>query len=433
MQTHVQLGEQEDATASIVRAKERTLAALHAPDGTLGRHARVLDLWCAGWFWPDGEAPNRTAFGELVDVLLGRGGSLPSRITKGLLDAAHVLAAQQRFVHWPLTFPEVFHDADGQPLGNAGFDAIVGNPPWDMVRGDSGETGTRQTRRDEAKSLTAFVRESGIYRVDAHSHVNRYQLFVERARSVEPHFTLTDANASVVAEICRRLDGLPLAIELAAASIRLLSPQGMLSLLEQRLMVLIGGARDLPARQQTLRATIAWSYDLLGPAEQELFQRLSIFVGGFTMAAARSVAGGQRPSTATPQEGEHAPGPPAVPALDGDVLQLLESLLAMSLVQREVRPDGEQRFSILETVREFGLERLGECGEVGALRRRHASAYLTFAERAKQELSGPDQGVWLARLEAELPVVSARLGEARAGGNAPAENLDLRDAMDALA
>ncbi|PYR75668.1 MAG: hypothetical protein DMF87_19925 [Acidobacteria bacterium] len=181
VQTHVQLGEQEDATASIVRAKERTLAALHAPDGTLGRHARVLDLWCAGWFWPDGEAPNRTAFGELVDVLLGRGGSLPLRVTKGLLDAAHVLAAQQRFVHWPLTFPEVFHDADGQPLGNAGFDAIVGNPPWDMVRGDSGETGTRQTRRDEAKSLTAFVRESGIYRVDAHSHVNRYQLFVERA------------------------------------------------------------------------------------------------------------------------------------------------------------------------------------------------------------------------------------------------------------
>ena len=233
------------------------------------------------------------------------------------------------------------------------------------------------------------------------SQFDAVRLFAERARSVEPHFSLTDLNAAAVAEICRRLDGLPLAMELAAARIRLLSPQGMLSFLEQRLIVLIGGARDLPARQQTLRATFAWSYDLLEPAEQKLFQRLSVFVGGFTMAAVRSVAGGQRPSGGVPQEGEHTPRPLAVAALDGDVLQLLESLVAMSMVQREGQPDGEQRFSILETIREFGLEHLAESGEEGALRRRHASAYLTFAERAKQELSGPNQGVWLARLEAE--------------------------------
>jgi predicted ATPase/DNA-binding XRE family transcriptional regulator len=233
------------------------------------------------------------------------------------------------------------------------------------------------------------------------SRYDAVRLFVERARSVEPHFTLTDANAAEVAEICRRLDGLPLAIELAAAHLRLLSPQGMLSRLEQRLMVLIDGARDLPARQQTLRATIAWSHDLLGPAEQKLFQRLSIFVGGFTMAAARSVAGGRRPSAAVAPSGERGAAPQAVAALDGDVLQLLESLLVMSMVQSEVQADGEQRFSILETIREFGLERLAESGEEGALRRRHASAYLAFAERAKQELSGPNQGLWLARLEAE--------------------------------
>ena len=233
------------------------------------------------------------------------------------------------------------------------------------------------------------------------SQFDAVRLFAERARSVEPHFSLTDLNAAAVAEICRRLDGLPLAMELAAARIRLLSPQGMLSFLEQRLIVLIGGARDLPARQQTLRATFAWSYDLLEPAEQKLFQRLSVFVGGFTMAAVRSVAGGQRPSGGVPQEGEHTPRPLAVAALDGDVLQLLESLVAMSMVQREGQPDGEQRFSILETIREFGLEHLAESGEEGALRRRHASAYLTFAEPAKQELSGPNQGVWLARLEAE--------------------------------
>jgi predicted ATPase/transcriptional regulator with XRE-family HTH domain len=233
------------------------------------------------------------------------------------------------------------------------------------------------------------------------SQYDAVRLFVERARSVEPHFTLTDLNAAAVVEICRRMDGLPLAIELAAAHIRLLSPQAMLSRMEQRSMVLSGGARDLPARQQTLRATIAWSYDLLGLAEQKLFQRLSIFVGGFTMAAARSVAGGNKPSGAVPAEHEHAPRPTAVAALDVDTLQLLESLVAMSMVQTEGRPDGEQRFSMLATIQEFGLECLADSGEEGALRRRHASAYLTFAERAKQELSGPDQGVWLARLEAE--------------------------------
>ena len=126
------------------------------------------------------------------------------------------------------------------------------------------------------------------------SQFDAVRLFVERARSVDSHFALNDDNAAAVAEICRRVDGLPLAIELAAARIRLLSPQAMLSRLEQRLAVLIGGARDLPARQQTLRATIAWSYDLVEPSEQQLFQRLSVFVGGFTVAAARSIAGGSR-------------------------------------------------------------------------------------------------------------------------------------------
>ena len=181
VETRIQLAEQEDASAAIVRAKEKTLAALHAPDGALGRRSRALDLWCAGWFWPDLEPPNRATFGELVDLLLGRGGTLPPRVTTGLLEVSQAVASRHRFLHWPLAFPEVFNDEDGQPSGNAGFDAIIGNPPWDMVRGDSGETRTRQVRRDEAKSLTAFVRESGIYRVDAHSHVNRYQLFVERA------------------------------------------------------------------------------------------------------------------------------------------------------------------------------------------------------------------------------------------------------------
>jgi Eco57I restriction-modification methylase len=179
--TRAQLEEQADETAAIVRAKERTLATLLSPDGPLGRHARVLDLWCAGWFWPTPHPPDRGTFGDLVDLLLDRGSALPSRIADPLLELAQGAASDHRFLHWPMTFPEVFIDEEGQPLSEAGFDAIVGNPPWDMVRGDSGAGLERTSRRAHAHQLTNFVRESGIYRVDARSHVNRYQLFVERA------------------------------------------------------------------------------------------------------------------------------------------------------------------------------------------------------------------------------------------------------------
>jgi hypothetical protein len=179
--TRAQLADQRDESAAIVRAKERTLAALHAAEGPLGRHGRVLDLWCAGWFWPDTEPPRRATFGDLVDLVLGRAAALPARVARTLLETAEAVATQHRFLHWPLAFPEVFSDGNGEPLANPGFDAVVGNPPWDMVRGDSGDASTRASRRDAARCLTAFVRESGIYRVDSRSHVNRYQLFVERA------------------------------------------------------------------------------------------------------------------------------------------------------------------------------------------------------------------------------------------------------------
>jgi Eco57I restriction-modification methylase len=181
VQTRLQLASESDESAAIVRAKERTLAALHSAASPLGRHTRVLDLWCAGWFWPDGRPPDRGTFAELMDVLLDRRRALSLRVTTPLLDAAQAAAAEHRFLHWSLAFPEVFNDADGQPLGEPGFDAIVGNPPWDMVRGDSGDSTARESRRDAAKCLTNFVREAGIYRVDTRSHVNRYQLFVERA------------------------------------------------------------------------------------------------------------------------------------------------------------------------------------------------------------------------------------------------------------
>jgi hypothetical protein len=181
VRTRERLAGERDESIAIVRAKERTLAALHAAEGPLGQYGRMLDLWCGAWFWPDGRAPDRGTFGDLIDGLRDRQPALPARVVKTFLDTAAAVAAQHRFLHWPLAFPEVFSDDNGEPLPNPGFDAIVGNPPWDMVRGDSGDEPTRASRREAAKCLTAFVHQSGIYRVETRSHVNRYQLFVERA------------------------------------------------------------------------------------------------------------------------------------------------------------------------------------------------------------------------------------------------------------
>jgi predicted ATPase/class 3 adenylate cyclase len=213
-------------------------------------------------------------------------------------------------------------------------------------------------------------------------------LFMERAQAVNPSFALTDANAPVVAEICRRVDGLPLAIELAAARSRLLSPRALLARLERRLQLLKGGARDLPARQQTLRATIDWSYALLEAGEQTLFARLAVFAGGCAMEAAEVVCD-----------------------LDGglDVLAGLEGLVDKNLLQPRDGPDGDPRVVLLETVREYGLERLAERGEADAVARRHVDYYLGLAERAEPELLGPRQGAWYERLEADLDNLRAAL------------------------
>jgi predicted ATPase/class 3 adenylate cyclase len=205
-------------------------------------------------------------------------------------------------------------------------------------------------------------------------------LFVERAQAINPSFAVTDANALVLAEICRRLDGLPLAIELAAARSRLLPPQALLTRLERRLELLKGGARDLPARQQTLRATIDWSYDLLEPGEQTLFARLAVFAGGCTLQAAEVVCNQDD---------------------DLDVIAGLDALADKNLVQPHHGPDGDPRLLLLETLREYGLERLAERGEADAAARRHADYYLGLAEQAEWELLGPRQGVWYDRLDAD--------------------------------
>ncbi|MFQ5794857.1 MAG: AAA family ATPase [Candidatus Bipolaricaulia bacterium] len=219
------------------------------------------------------------------------------------------------------------------------------------------------------------------------------RLFIDRAQAVKPDFAVTHENAPAVAEICIRLDGLPLAIELAAARITLLPPQVMLARLGSRLKLLTGGARDLPARQQTLRATIDWSYDLLDASEQTLFERLSVFVGGCTLEVAEAVCNGTGDLE-----------------LDVDVLDGLASLVDKNLLRQEEQVEGAPRFLMLETIREYGLERLEASGEAEATQRTRADYYLALAEQAEPKLwGGPEQGEWLDRLEVEHDNLRAAL------------------------
>lgn len=179
VRTRLRLMLESDDSAAVVRGKEKTLAALHARHSPLGRWSHVLDLWCAGWFWEDGAPPEAGAFADLCDLLLSGRSALPERTATRLLEQADAIARRYRFLHWPLAFPEVFRDERGEAHG--GFDAILGNPPWDMVRGDSGDGNVRAGRREQAHRFTDFTRGAGIYHVESQSHVNRYQLFVERA------------------------------------------------------------------------------------------------------------------------------------------------------------------------------------------------------------------------------------------------------------
>jgi predicted ATPase/transcriptional regulator with XRE-family HTH domain len=221
------------------------------------------------------------------------------------------------------------------------------------------------------------------------------RLFVTRAQAADPTFVLTAENGAAVTEICHRLDGLPLAIELAAARVNLLPPAALLARLEPRLPLLTGGRRDAPARQRTMHDTIDWSYGLLDPAAQRLFRQLSAFVGGWTLEAAEAVAADAGGSS----------------VLDG-----LATLAELHLVSRQPRAEGEARFGMLETVREFGLERLAESGEEEAVRRRHAAWFVAQVEAAgpwlEDNRGGPwQQGagidLWLDRLTVEWPNVRA--------------------------
>ena len=213
------------------------------------------------------------------------------------------------------------------------------------------------------------------------SQYESVRLFIERARAAKGSFEVTNESAPAVAEICVRLDGLPLAIELAAARTRILTPQAMLSRLSSRMKLLKGGARDLPERQRTLRGAIDWSHDLLEEDEQVFFRRLSVFVGGFALEAAEEVC--------------DADGGLELDALDG-----VESLLDKSLLRRQERKQKRPRFYMLETIREYATERLEESGEAEKFKRAHAEYFLALAEETNPELKGSHQR-WLEHLEAE--------------------------------
>lgn len=227
-------------------------------------------------------------------------------------------------------------------------------------------------------------------------------LFVQRARAVRPGFGLDEGNATAVAEVCRRLDGVPLAIELAAARSKILSPQALLARLTSGLSMLTGGPYDQPVRLQTMRAAIAWSYDLLAVEEQALFRRLAVFAGGFSLAAAEAISG---VSGGTPLTPNHTHLPACLSILDG-----LSTLVDSSLV-RQVDVDSEEpRFSMLETIREFGLEQLAANGEDEETRQRHASWFLAEGEAAwATHLRGTDAVNRLHRLTADFDNVRAAI------------------------
>jgi predicted ATPase len=239
------------------------------------------------------------------------------------------------------------------------------------------------------------------------------RLFIERAGAVNADLRVTPANVAAIVAICQRLDGLPLPIELAAARCKLFSPQALLVRLDSRLKLLIGGPRDLPERHQTLRSAIDWSHQLLNAAEQVVFRRLSVFVGGFTLEAAEAVCGGWGIGVGGWSRVAPTPNPqPPTPILDG-----LEALLNQSLLQQTAEPDGEPRLFMLETIREYALERLVTSGEGDMLRRQHAAFYMALAEAAEPKVQDATQNIWLDRLEREHDNLRAALGWALAGGD----------------
>ncbi|HEX9134550.1 MAG TPA: tetratricopeptide repeat protein [Ktedonobacteraceae bacterium] len=247
-------------------------------------------------------------------------------------------------------------------------------------------------RAEQLFELTPLPLPSSGHPVDvkALSHYASIALFVQRAQAVAPDFQLTSVNAAAVAGICTRLDGIPLAIELAAARTRHFSPHILLAQLEKGLAVLYGKAQDVPARQQTLHGAIAWSYDLLEPVEQGVFRRLAVFANGAALVATEQVC-------------------TAAGAIVGNILHVLEELVDKSMVQRQELKNGEMRVWLLQTLREFGVACLSQAGELAATQAAHAAYFLSWMEQVAPMLLGAEQADWLDQLDREYENVRVAL------------------------
>lgn len=274
------------------------------------------------------------------------------------------------------------------------------------------------------------LKERGRDRVGELAQYGAVILFVERVRAVQPSFLLTSDNAEIVSAICQRLDGLPLAIELAAARIRLFAPVALLARLkgayqDAPLHLLTGGDPERPMRQQTLRQAIAWSYDLLDHDEQTVFRQLAVFVGGCTLEGAEVVCtAGNRQRITANEDSDVLPVPLSI-------VDILVSLLDKSLLRREEQPDGEPRFVLLETIREYGLEQLIAHNEIELLKWRHAAYCLKQAERAEPELHRADQMLWLNTMDREHDNMRAAL-EWMSTGRDVQRGLQLASALGAF-
>ncbi len=258
--------------------------------------------------------------------------------------------------------------------------------------------------------------------VDAVARAEAVQLFVERADAVLTGFTLTAGNAQAVAHVCRRLDGIPLAIELAAARVRMLSPEQIAGRLDDRFRLLTQGSRTALPRQQTLRAAVDWSYDLLSKPERLLLARLSVFAGGWTMEAAEAVCSGNGPEDGLEQ---------------ADVLDVLTGLVEKSLVVVQPEAEPERRYRLLETMRDYGRQRLKEHGDEEGTLRRHRDYYRRLAERAEAGCRGLEQADWLNRLACEHDNLRAALRDYQAQGRTREDDgsdpgLDLANALRAF-